>query len=164
MKKFKSMFRLISILIGQGAFGITMVATYQSAAVFIKQIKSYSPYVSDIFRKEALVLSQIKHENIIRLLGVCDDPVSIMTGYCYFSLKPFQCNEQFNSLDHLIHWIINLIHLSMQTSYLQKIKEEFHKAVSFVPEERKTVHCLKSLLENQAHVLSYPYLSPSLPH
>ena len=45
-------------------------------------------------------------------------------------------------------------YLSMQTSYLQKIKEEFHKAVSFVPEERKTVHCLKSLLENQAHVLS----------
>ena len=60
---------------GQGAFGIAMKATYQSAAVFIKQIKSYSPYVSDIFRKEALVLSQKTHENIIRLLGVCDDPV-----------------------------------------------------------------------------------------
>ena len=89
-------------MIGQGAFGIAMKATYQSAAVFIKQIKSYSPYVSDIFRKEALVLSQIKHENIIRLLGVCDDPVSIMTGHCYFSLKPFQCNEQFNSLDQLL--------------------------------------------------------------
>ena len=53
-------------LIGQGAFGIAMKATYQSAAVFIEQIKSYSPYVSNIFRKEALVLSQIKQENIIR--------------------------------------------------------------------------------------------------
>ena len=28
----------------------------------------------------------------------------------------------------------------------------FNKAVSFVPKERKTVHCLKSLLENQMHV------------
>ena len=66
-------------LIGQAAFGISMKATYQSGAVFIKQIKSYSPYVSNIFRKKALVLNQIKHKNIIWLLGVCDDPVSIMT-------------------------------------------------------------------------------------
>ena len=62
-------------MIGQRAFVIAMKATYESAAVFIKQKKSYSPYVSDIFRKEALVLSQIKHENIIRLLGVSNDPV-----------------------------------------------------------------------------------------
>ena len=47
-------------------------------------------------------------------------------------------------------------YLSMQASYLQKIREVFHKAVSFVPEERKTVHCLKSLLENQAHVFIVP--------
>ena len=44
----------------------------------------------------------------------------------------------------------------MQASLLQKIREVFHKAVSFVPEERKTVHCLKSLLENQAHVSFVP--------
>ena len=36
------------------------------------------------------------------MLGVCDDPVSIMTGYCCFSLRPFQRNEQFNSLDQLL--------------------------------------------------------------
>ena len=105
MKKFKryvSFNQYFDCLIGQGAFGIAMKATYESAAVFIKQIKSYSPYVSDIFRKEALVLSQIKHENIIRMLGVCDDPVSIMTEYCCFSLRPFQRNEQFNSLDQLL--------------------------------------------------------------
>ena len=78
MKKFKryvSFNQYFDCLIGQGAFGIAMKATYESAAVFIKQKKSYSPYVSDIFRKEALVLSQIKHENIIRLLGVCNDPM-----------------------------------------------------------------------------------------
>ena len=60
-------------LIGEGVFDIAMKATYQSEAIFLEQIKSYSPYVSNIFRKEALVLSQIKHQNIIRLLGVCDD-------------------------------------------------------------------------------------------
>ena len=37
-------------------------------------------------------------------------------------------------------------YLSMQASSLQKIRKVFHKAVSFVPEERKTVRCLKSLL------------------
>ena len=39
-------------LIGQGAFGIAMKATYQSAAVIIKQIKSHSPYVSDSLEKK----------------------------------------------------------------------------------------------------------------
>ena len=34
-------------------------------------------------------------------------------------------------------------YLSMQASYLQKIREVFHKALIFVPGERKTVHCLK---------------------
>ena len=86
----------------QGAFGIAIKTVYQSAAEFIKQIKSYSPYVSNIFRKEALILSQINHKNIIRLLGDCDDPVSIMAKYYCFSLGPFQRNEQFNSLDQLL--------------------------------------------------------------
>ena len=89
-------------LIGLGVFDIAMKATCHSAAVFIKQIKSYSPYVSNIFRKEALILSQINHKNIIRLLGDCDGPVSIMAKYYCFSLGPFQRNEQFNSLDQLL--------------------------------------------------------------
>ena len=97
-------------LIAHGVFGIVMKATYQSAAVFIKQTKSYSQHLSNVFRKEALALSQIKHENIIRLLGVCDDPVSIMTEYCYFSLRPFQRNEQFNSLDQQFNSLNNSIH------------------------------------------------------
>ena len=81
-------------LIGQGAFGIAMKATYQPEAVFIKQVKSCSRYASNIFRKEALVLSQIKLENIkyYILLQVCDDLVSIMTEYCCLSLRPFQRN------------------------------------------------------------------------
>ena len=44
----------------------------------------------------------------------------------------------------------------MEASHLQKIREVFHKPVSFIPEERKTVHCLKSLLENKAHVFIVP--------
>ena len=92
-------------LIAHGVFGIAMKATYQSVVVFIKQTKSYSPHLSNVFRKEALALSQIKHEDIIRLLGVCDDPVSIMTEYWYFSLGPFERNEQFNSLDQLLFFL-----------------------------------------------------------
>ena len=46
--------------------------------------------------------------------------------------------------------------LSMPASYLEKIRKVFHKAVSFVPEEKNTMHCLKSLLENQAHVFFVP--------
>ena len=49
-----------------------------------------------------MALSQIKHENIVQLLGVCDDSVSIMTEYCCFSLRPFQHNEEFNLLGQLL--------------------------------------------------------------
>ena len=35
-------------LIGQGVFDIAMKATYQSEAIFLEQIKSYSPYVSSV--------------------------------------------------------------------------------------------------------------------
>ena len=121
-------------MIGQGAFGIAMKATYQSAAVFIKQIKSYSPYVSDIFRKEALVLSQIKHENIIRLLGVCDDPVSIMTEYCCFSLRPFQRNEQFNSLDQLLLFLHSQDLFSFFPTIGNSIVKDIVAAVSYLHE------------------------------
>ena len=72
--------------------------------------------------------------------------------------------SQLNLLRQHLNCSLHLVHpyLSMHASYLQKIREVFYKAVSFVPEERKTVHRLKSLLENM--FLSSLYLSPSLPH
>ena len=51
-------------LIGQVVFGIVMKVTYQSPSVFLKQIRSYRPYASNIFRKEALVLSQINMKTL----------------------------------------------------------------------------------------------------
>ena len=125
-----------------------MKATYQSAAVFIKQIKSYSPYVSDFFRKEALALSQIKHENVIRLFGVCDDPVSITTGYCCFSLRPFHRNEQFNLLDQLLLFLHSQDLFSFFPTIGNSIVKDIGAAVSYLHEndivhrDLKTGHIL----------------------
>ena len=111
-----------------------MKATYQSAAVFIKQVKSYSPYVSDIFRKEALVLSQMKHGIIIRLLGVCDDPVSIMIEFCCFSLRPLQRNEQFNLLEQMLLFLHSQDLFSLFPTIGNSIVKDIVAAVSYLHE------------------------------
>ena len=110
----------------------------------------------------------------IEQLKVIDDWVLIMTIFIVMNPDqeyPFELDvkEQMNTKKQTSQ--LNLIpqhlkeklfpssgpsYLSMHASYLQKITEVFHRAVSFVPEERKTVHCLKSLLENQAHVFIVP--------
>ena len=121
-------------LIGQVVFGIAMKVTYQSASVFLKQIKSYRPYASNIFRKEALVLSQIKHENLIRVLGVCYDPVSLMTEYCCFSLRPSERNEQLNSLDQLLLFLHIEDLFSFFPTIGNSISKDFVSAVLYLHE------------------------------
>ena len=50
-------------------------------------------------------MSKIRHENIVSLIAVSEDPVSIMMEYCVFSFTPFQRMEKFNSLDQLLQYL-----------------------------------------------------------
>ena len=76
-----------------------MKGLYKEKKVFVKKVKSQSSYVRDIFAKEALLMSKIRHENIVLLIPVCEDPVSIIMEYCVFSFTPFQRIEKFSALD-----------------------------------------------------------------
>ena len=51
-------------------------------------------------------MSKIRHENIVSLIAVSEDPVSIMMEYCVLSFTPFQRIEKFNSLDQLLQYLI----------------------------------------------------------
>ena len=51
-------------------------------------------------------MSKIRHENIVSLIAVSEDPVSIMMEYCVFSFTPFQRIEKFSSLDQLLQYLI----------------------------------------------------------
>ena len=82
-----------------------MEGLYKEKGVFVKKVKSQSSYVRDIFAKEALLMSKNCHENIVSLIAVSEDPVSIMMEYCVFSFTPFQRIEKFNSLDQLLQYL-----------------------------------------------------------
>ena len=118
----------------------------------------------------------------IETLRVIDNWALLMTAFIVMNpdqqyLFEFDIKEQHNTKKQTNQ--LNLLHqhlkeklfsshspsnLSMQASYLEKISEVFTKVVSFIHEERKTVHCWKSLLENEVHIFRYLYLSSNLPH
>ena len=97
--------QLLFFILGAGSFGVVMKDLDNEKEVFVKKAKSQSSYVGDIFAKEALLISKIRYENIVSLIAVSEDPVSIMMEYCVFSFTPFQRIEKFNSLEQLLQYL-----------------------------------------------------------
>ena len=97
--------KILSFILGAGSFGVVMEGLYKEKVVFVKKVKSQSSYVRDIFAKEALLMSKIRHENIVSLIAVSEDPVSIMMEHCVLSFTPFRWIEKFNSLDQLLQYL-----------------------------------------------------------
>ena len=52
----------------------------------------------DAFAKEARLLYDLKHDNIVSFKAVCHDPVALMLEYVYFDLKVFGGEGQVSSL------------------------------------------------------------------
>ena len=50
-------------------------------------------------------MSEICHQNIVSLVAVSEDPVSIMVEYCVISFTPFQRIEKFNSLNQFLQYL-----------------------------------------------------------
>ena len=50
-------------------------------------------------------MSKIRHENIVFLIAVSEDPVLIMMEYCVFSFTPVQRIGKFNYLDQLLQYL-----------------------------------------------------------
>ena len=82
-----------------------MKGLYKEKEVFVKKVKSQSSYVRDIFAKKALLTSNICHKNIVSLIAVSEDLVSITMEYCGFSFTPFRRRAKFNSLVQLLQYL-----------------------------------------------------------
>ena len=68
------------------------------------------------------------------MLGVCDDPVSLMTEHCCFSWRPFQHNKQFNSLDQLLLFLHIEDLFSFFPTIGNSISKDFVSAVLYLHE------------------------------
>ena len=59
-----------------------------------------------VFLKEAKLLSEVKHEKIVQLFVVNDEPVSIMMEYCEFSFQLFYRHESVSSVNKLLAYLV----------------------------------------------------------
>eukprot|EP01132_Coremiostelium_polycephalum_P008525 gene8525-10480_t len=81
----------IQQLIGEGGSALVYIGRYRGKVVAIKKIKTPSEEDEDQdghlsqafteFRRECWVMSGLDHPNIVRLEGLCLDPLSIVTEY-----------------------------------------------------------------------------------
>ena len=58
-----------------------------------------------IFAKEAELLAKINHPNIVKLIGVCEEPVIIVMEFLEFSLRPFGREDTFTDVDALLCYL-----------------------------------------------------------
>ncbi|HQY22136.1 MAG TPA: protein kinase [Gammaproteobacteria bacterium] len=69
--------------LGQGSFGIVYQGSYQFGSVAIKklQIGNLSPEAHEEFRKEADMMAQLRHPNIVHFYGYCSIPRCLVMEY-----------------------------------------------------------------------------------
>ena len=98
----------IQRLIGRGAFGEVHLAHYPNPnvtnPVVIKRINQpVDDKAKKLFLKEAKLLSAVRHENIIRMYGICDGPLVIILEYMVFDFKPFLNRKiEVNTVDRFL--------------------------------------------------------------
>lgn len=70
--------------IGHGSFGLVHKALWRGTEVAVKRLPRESiaePQVLVEFMKEAFIMRQLRHPNVLQVLGVCTDPPCIIMEY-----------------------------------------------------------------------------------
>ena len=97
--------KILSVISRAGSFRVAVKGLYKEKEVLVKKVKSRSSYLKDIFAKEMLLMSKIRHENIVSLIALSEDPDLIMMEYWEFPFIWFQRIEKFNSLGQLSQYL-----------------------------------------------------------
>jgi serine/threonine protein kinase len=70
--------------IGHGSFGLVHKALWRGTEVAVKRLPRESitdPQILLEFMKEAFIMRQLRHPNVLQVLGVCTDPPCIIMEY-----------------------------------------------------------------------------------
>ena len=90
-------------VIGQGSFAAVFVTKYTQNkdsdartvdSVVVKKLLGSSFDFVDAFIKEARLLHDLKHDNIVGFKAVCHDPVALMLEYVYLTLVAFSAEKE----------------------------------------------------------------------
>ena len=91
--------------LGRGSFGDVYTTVYNSETVVIKKmIEMLDQDEKKLFFKEVELLNGLRHTNIVKLKGVCCQPLAMMLQYVYFDFNVLGLDVHVSSLsDFLLH-------------------------------------------------------------
>jgi len=123
--------------LGSGSFGTVSLATVKSTNQTVVVKKMNEDDVHDqqkrrIFFKEATILHGLENENIVKFLGMCIEPCTLLLEYMYFDFKPFGASDcTVSSLDGFLKFIDDH-DLVEQFPFQKKIGLDVCKGLSFL--------------------------------
>ena len=118
---------------GRGTFAVVEKCKYKNNIVAVKKLHSNLPQnITNIFTKEALLLWRINSKNVVNILGVCENLISIMMEHLEFSFVPFGRDIKVNSLDKLLDVFDSENLLSYFPGIGKNIASDLINAVSYL--------------------------------
>ena len=97
-------------MVGQGSFGAVFVTKYardvdrdSGEPVVVKKLLGSSLQFIDAFTKEALLLLDLNHGNVVQFKAVCHEPVAVMLEYVDFDVSVFGGEGKVSSLKDFIN-------------------------------------------------------------
>jgi len=121
--------------VGKGSFGEVFKASYRGSAVAVKTMTTVEMSSLDRFREEILLMADLRHPNIVSMIGACweQDLMALVMEYCARGtatdvLK--QNGEDFTWDDPLFKWVLDT---SRALGYL-------HSVVYFDTKSQKSVN------------------------
>ena len=91
---------VICNVLGRGTSAVVEKCKCKNNIVAVKKLHSNLPQnVTNIFAKEALLLGRISSKNVGKILGLWENPISIMMEHLEFSFVPFGRDIKVNSLE-----------------------------------------------------------------
>ena len=94
--------------LGSGGFGKVYLGKYEgeNEKVVVKKMKGENYDAKSRFIKEAKLLNATQgHRNIIKFLGFCEEPGSILMEYSCFDFGPFGMEKRASTLANFLHLV-----------------------------------------------------------
>ena len=90
-------------VLGHRTFAVVEKCKYKNNTVAVKKLHSnLQQNVMNISTKGALLLRRISSNNVVKIFGVCENPISIIMEYLEFSFVLFGKDIKVNSLEKLL--------------------------------------------------------------
>lgn len=116
-------------VIGQGTYGAVFISRYRpqdkpAETVVVKKLLSTAQEFKETFVKEATILNDLKHKNIVSFKAACKEPVAMMLEYVYFDFKVFGGDGKVSSLNNFLSYLDQNDCQGIGASFMEKIARD----------------------------------------